>query len=495
MTTELETEVRFLRASDRDLLCNILASNPDTWKSFMAKIPKSKTDPSPKYSTDDIRTIDTAAQQCNAGKNPMDILLDEWGTSGRQRPTIQDLANILRRDQLFARALYCVATDILGLESADEIPHDVAPNELFNGLPWASSEPPVLRSNPNETLELESLNDSEIRTMMTHLGDGEEGVEDSYQPDYRSIAGADVPRLNYSYLCDITANFCERALTEGGRKLGQGSFGSVYYGTMNGQLNIHGAVAVKRLNSTSDRLEVRFNAEIECMRYALHDNILQLLAYSNDGAYQCLVYEYMENGNLADRLALKSDPVPLTGVQRLQIALGAAQGLAYLHNHSHEKSLVHRDVKPENILLNRDLVPKLSDFGLVRLTGAGDFDRSIDQTSLMMGTPLYMAPEAMRGEISDKIDVYSFGVVLLEMLTSVPALGDHRTENNNLLSYWQEVEDRDPLIDPVFLVDRSISHNDWGKIADRCLESLRKKRPNMETVFELLNNLYPVSLC
>ena len=170
-------------------------------------------------------------------------------------------------------------------------------------------------------------------------------------------------------------------------------------------------------------------------------------------------------------------------------------GLTYLHNHSHEKSLVHRDIKPENILLDKDLTPKLSDFGLVRLTGAGDFDRSVDQTSIMTGTPLYMAPEAMRGEISDKIDVYSFGVVLLELLTSIPAIGNKRTNNNSLLSYWEDIDEPDDLADPVFLINRSISCKGWAEIAEQCLEVQRKKRPNMEKVKDLLISLDPVSVC
>lgn len=478
----LETELRFVPAQGRAQLCNILGANTETWKSFMSKIPASRTDGRPMYSQEDIQTIENVS----SGNNAVDTLLDEWGTTGRKRPTLQDLANILRADEEFTRALYCVATDILNFNDIDEIPYSAAEADpiLLNGLP----------------LEFESLA-STNHTMMTHLD--EEKFEANVQNDLATTEcpfsiGADVPRLNYSYLCNITSNFSEIPLTRpgAGSWLGQGSFGSVFHGTMHGQLGIDGPVAVKRLNSDTDRLDSMFNAEIECMRYAVHMNILQLLAYSNDGAYLCLVYEYMENGNLADRLQLKSHSSPLTALQRLHIAVGAAEGLTYLHNHSHEKSLVHRDVKPENILLDNDLTPKLSDFGLVRLTGAGDFDRSVDQTSIMTGTPIYMAPEAFRGEISDKLDVYSFGVVLLEVLTSIPAIGDPRTQGNRLQSHWEDLEDPEALVDPVFLLeDRSISYKGWADIVDQCLEVQRKKRPNMEKVKDLLIGLDPVSIC
>jgi len=481
--TKLETEVRFLSASHRDQLCQIISSDSESWRLFMSCIPRSRNDPSPKYTVSDINTIESA--QTQVGKNAVDILLDEWGTSGKKRPTIQDLANVLRSDETFNRALYMIATEILGFDDIDDIPeiHDETENFVNNDL------------NENFSLATSGGGENENLTGVTHINDADNIYNHEYQTEPTSI-GVDLPRLNYSYLREITSNFSDISLKEGGRKLGEGSFGSVYYGLMNGQLGIHGPVAVKVLKVASDRLEVRFNAEIECMRFALHENILELLAYSNDGDYHCLIYQYMQNGNLADSLRLKSRSIPLTAVQRLQIALGTAKGLSFLHNHSHEKSLVHRDVKPENILLDDNLHPKLCDFGLVRLTGEGDYNRSVDQTSLLMGTPLFMAPEALRGEVSYKNDVYSFGVVLLELLTSVPACGDSRTEHRQLLGFWEESEDTSSITDPVFLSGGvSISHSEWGNIADQCLLYDRRKRPNMDQVVQNLAALSTLSFC
>ena len=212
------------------------------------------------------------------------------------------------------RALYCLATDILRFNDINEIPFDNGDNEiLMNGL-------------PSSYIEFESLTSTNY-TMMTHLDDEKLDNAPNVMSECPFSIGADVPRLNYSYLSNITNNFSEIPFSQpGGSKLGQGSFGSVYHGIMHGQLGINGPVAVKRLNSDADRLDVRFNAEIECMRYAVHINILQLLAYSNDGPHLCLVYEYMDNGNLADRLQLKNTSIPLSALQRLHIAVGAAEG-------------------------------------------------------------------------------------------------------------------------------------------------------------------------
>jgi len=478
---QLETEVRFLSASHRDQLCHILSSNSESWRLFMSCIPKSRNDLTPKYTVSDINTIETA--QTQVGKNAVDILLDEWGTSGRKRPTIQDLANVLRSDETFNRALYMIATEILGFDNIDDIPEldDVTEDDFNNDL--------------IENFSLATSGGNDNLTGITHIHDADNITTYENQTEPTSI-GVDVPRLNYSYLREITSNFSDIPIKEGGRKLGEGSFGSVYYGLMNGQLGIDGPVAVKVLKVASDRLEVRFNAEIECMRFALHENILELLAYSNDGDYHCLIYQYMQNGNLADSLRLKSRTSPLTAVQRLQIAMGTAKGLSFLHNHSHEKSLVHRDVKPENILLDDHLKPKLCDFGLVRLTGEGDYNRSVEQTSLLMGTPLFMAPEALRGEVSYKNDVYSFGVVLLELLTSVPACGDSRTEHRQLLGFWEESEDTSSITDPVFFSGGvSISYSEWGDIADQCLLYDRRKRPNMDQVVQNLASLSSLSFC
>ena len=119
----------------------------------------------------------------------------------------------------------------------------------------------------------------------------------------------------------------------------------------------------------------------------------------------------------------------------------------------------------------------------------------INSYLLVTGTPLYMAPEAMRGEISDKIDVYSFGIVLLEMLTSIPAIGNEKTHGNSLLSFWEDVDNPEEYADPVFLQDRTISVKDWADISEKCLEVQRRKRPDMETVRKLLMELDPISIC
>ena len=126
-------------------------------------------------------------------------------------------------------------------------------------------------------------------------------------------------------------------------------------------------------------------------------------------------------------MSLSGKPT-LQAVQRLRIAYGTSEGIQYLHTASHSKPLVHRDIKTANILLDSQLEPKIGDFGLVRLGGGspGQDRTKTVLTTTVVGTSAYMAPEAVRGEVSVKLDVFSFGVVLLELLTALPPMDENR---------------------------------------------------------------------
>jgi len=502
----LKLELRFLKPNQRTGLSNILSSNDTIWKSFMGAIPRSVDDDSPKYTMEHINIVDAAYKRLHT--NPVEIILDEWSTTGRVRPTVSTLIRVLNTSDQFNQALYYVNTYILALEDPSgpiEFPEDdkeqsrERPSQAVESSRERKEVCFALTSSQNAAQDvwrketnMERLEGDED---VPSVGASIHTIQLSPTKEGPCSLLTDLPRLNYHYLADITNNFSEVALSDGGNKLGKGSFGSVYHGVMHGQLGINGSVAVKRLVKGPPKTDAQFNIEIECMRYVEHRNILSLLAYSNDGNFLCLVYEYMDNGNLADRLRLTiPGTVPLNSLQRLRICIDCAEGLSYLHNHTHEKSLVHRDIKPENILLDSSLTAKISDFGLVRLTGSGDFGLSIDQTSTLMGTPLYMAPEAMRGEVSDKMDVYSFGVVLLEIITSIPAIGDERTSHQSLVSFIEDAEEEhevEKLVDPVFSSDNGmfVSHKQLYNIAEQCLNLNRKKRPRMDKVLQSLETL------
>ena len=300
-----------------------------------------------------------------------------------------------------------------------------------------------------------------------------------------------IPHLKYSLLHEYTQGFADCSFDEGGRKLGEGAFGVVYRADipskyLNEESTDNGDVlrqlAIKKLNFSDDRVDSQFKVEIETMSKCKHPYILSLEGYSCDGPAWCIVYKFMVNGNLQDRLALLRDTPPLTPLQRLTIAHSVAQGIAYLHTFL-VKPLVHRDIKSANILLDSQLSPRVGDFGLLRTGGSGSSTRTMIQTTTVYGTSAYMAPEAFRGDVSVKLDTFSYGVVLLEILTGLPPHDDNR-EGRDLLSHIEESDDP-----PSVLCDSKAG--DWPQgmpeafhqLALLCSEE-KKKRPTMVDVVE-----------
>ncbi|XP_024365302.1 uncharacterized protein [Physcomitrium patens] len=227
--------------------------------------------------------------------------------------------------------------------------------------------------------------------------------EDETPADFLDTVPSLPPRFSYSKLQKATKNFS--------RKLGDGAFGSVYEGTL-----ANGArVAVKMLEKTSVQGEKQFRAEVASMGAIRHLNLVRLHGFCSEGTHRLLVYEYMPNGSVdAWLFGKKQGEKLLDWEQRLNIALGTARALAYLHEECSDH-IIHLDVKPENILLDHQFCPKLSDFGLAKLM---DREQSRVVTS-MRGTPGYLAPEWLlpHAAVTAKTDVYSFGMVLLELIS------------------------------------------------------------------------------
>ncbi|CAN1160780.1 Cysteine-rich receptor-like protein kinase 42 [Linum perenne] len=229
------------------------------------------------------------------------------------------------------------------------------------------------------------------------------------------LRGATIYR--YKDLKSATGNFSPE------NKLGEGGFGDVYKGTLkNGKI-----VAVKKLIiGHNPRARTDFESEVTLISNVHHRNLIRLLGCCTKGLDQLLlVYEYMPNSSL-DRFLFpvvgssgeRSNPV-LSWKQRFDVILGTAQGLAYLHEQFHV-CIIHRDIKPGNILLDDDFMPKIADFGLARLMPE-------DQTHLstkFAGTLGYTAPEyAIHGQLSEKVDTYSYGVVVLEIISGTKNSG------------------------------------------------------------------------
>ncbi|CAL0303723.1 unnamed protein product [Lupinus luteus] len=219
-------------------------------------------------------------------------------------------------------------------------------------------------------------------------------------------------------------------------KIGEGGFGPVYKGVLSdGRI-----VAVKQLSAKSRQGNREFINEIGLISALQHPCLVKLYGFCMEEDQLLLIYEYMENNSLARALFVRNDdpdksPLRLDWETRQRICVGIAKGLAYLHEESRLK-IVHRDIKATNVLLDKDLNPKISDFGLAKLN---EEDNTHISTRIA-GTYGYMAPEyAMHGYLTDKVDVYSFGIVALEIVSGMSNTINQLTEECFSLLDWVHV--------------------------------------------------------
>ncbi|XP_047338183.1 G-type lectin S-receptor-like serine/threonine-protein kinase B120 [Impatiens glandulifera] len=265
--------------------------------------------------------------------------------------------------------------------------------------------------------------------------------------------------------------------------LGHGGFGSVYKGLMpNGQ-----GVAVKKLSMNSRQGLKEFKNEVRLLLRIQHKNLVTLLGCCIEGPEKMLVYEYLPNKSLDCFLFDKMKSTSLDWSKRVQIVIGITRGLLYLHEGAPER-IIHRDIKASNILLDEQLNPKISDFGLARLFPGED---THFQTFKISGTHGYMAPEyAMRGYLSVKIDVFSFGILVLEIVSGRKNfVGQLGAEKSDLLSYaWQLFQGGNSLE----LLDSSLSGYNPEEAAMLvqlgllCCQASVAERPDMNSVHLML---------
>ncbi|XP_057457104.1 inactive protein kinase SELMODRAFT_444075-like [Lotus japonicus] len=282
-------------------------------------------------------------------------------------------------------------------------------------------------------------------------------------------------------------SYAELELATGGFSkanfLAEGGFGSVHRGVLpDGQV-----IAVKQHKLASSQGDPEFCSEVEVLSCAQHRNVVMLIGFCIENRRRLLVYEYICNGSLDSHLYGRQRE-PLEWSARQKVAAGAARGLRYLHEECRVGCIIHRDMRPNNILITHDFEPLVGDFGLARWQPDGD----TGVETRVIGTFGYLAPEyAQSGQITEKADVYSFGVVLLELVTGRKAIDLNRPKGQQCLTEWAR-----PLIDEYaiekFIDPRLGSHYSEDEVscmlhaASLCIRRDPYSRPRMSQVLRIL---------
>ncbi|KAL4587859.1 hypothetical protein LXL04_000733 [Taraxacum kok-saghyz] len=278
----------------------------------------------------------------------------------------------------------------------------------------------------------------------------------------------------------VTENFSRK------RYIGGGGFGPVYKGQLS-ECWQNQIVAVKRLDADGHQGEREFRNEIELISRFHHENIIAFIGYCDEGGEMIIVYEYALNGSLDHYLQDPNKISCITWVQRLEICIGAARGLHYLHSGLGEKHIViHRDIKSANILLDGNMVAKICDFGLSKMGTRNQPDTRL--YTKVAGTQFYLDPTYLESCILQKeSDVYSFGVVLFEILSGTLvyrgiSIGDKRQSLINTVRRYNKNE-------PEKVLDPCMKHQiKWGsfdkfkEIAYQCISLSLTERPTLDNV-------------
>uniref|UniRef100_A0A5B7B1N8 Putative serine/threonine-protein kinase n=1 Tax=Davidia involucrata TaxID=16924 RepID=A0A5B7B1N8_DAVIN len=298
------------------------------------------------------------------------------------------------------------------------------------------------------------------------------------QAQAEEIVTNNVRLFSYNSLRSATANF------HPSNRIGGGGFGVVYRGVLRDGTQ----VAIKSLSAESKQGTNEFLTEINMISNIQYSNLVQLIGCCVEGNNRILVYEYLENNSLAIALlGSKGKRIALDWPQRAAICIGAASGLAFLHEEA-EPHIVHRDIKASNILLDENFDPKIGDFGLAKL-----FPDNVTHISTRVaGTVGYLAPEyALLGQLTKKADVYSFGVLILEIISGRSSSKAAFGEDLLVLVEWTwKLREEGRLLD---LVDPELTEYPedevmrFIKVALFCTQAAPQQRPAMKQVVEMLS--------
>nr|XP_009859368.1 interleukin-1 receptor-associated kinase 4 [Ciona intestinalis] len=514
------------------------AGTATNWRDFVLKIPRGPNDPEPRYQLQDIRKFEMIAGR---GDSPTTAAIDAWSTSNA---TVQDLINVLtslglismvnmlksqvtmpppyeeavNREQTQSTLPYPQQAQYRPVPTPVGQPYQPYPNHnihqpVYNYESHRSSHPPIpprpsifsdfasIRqpTRPNEQKSYQVGSSEKSLTRQPTENDSALSVGNKLEEEQKSELAFLLQGLNlnanavspysYSSLKMLTSDFNDSL------KLGEGAFGSVFQGHLTQPKDgdsLERKIAIKRLKLDTPEFATaiteQFKKEVHVISELQHENILPLMGYSCDGPELCLVYDYMFNGSLSSSLeSCRLGKVVLLVGQRLEIAKGSSNGISYLH----EQKLIHRDIKSSNILLDSNMKPRISDFGLIRSTSTKTVDLTSTKTTNPIGTMVYMSPEAFKGVVSYSMDVYSFGVVLLELLTGLPVLDENR-DPSHLPMFIEESMEEDETSLSMFADTRA---GPWSngvddsiyELSSQCLDFRYKRRPTMHKVLSELS--------
>lgn len=427
----LNLELRHLEASKLTKLSSILDETQD-WRKLLEEltrnVPRSFEGNKPPQKLNlTLDNIGLIERQSSCGKSPSLALLNHWSITGRRRPTVRSLIGYLHLCELHWASNF-VRESILGLHTVDQLSHHERP-----ALPSIESTWPNSNSTKNTI-------DEKFR-FETNLDDLVRKIVDRF------------PLYVFEDIFHSTNGFCDKpyvASLREGSCLGEGRFSTVYLAKAE-QIGGNGEkqqVAAKLLKSECDISNLE--NEIDLMRSVQHENILEFLGISidsdSDGRnhFICLIYPHVQNGSLITCLEFGiplRNGEPIHWLKRVEIATKVARGINYLHSLP-SGPIVHRDIKTANIFIDADLEPKVGDFTLVYKLESRSHTAT-QELHPVIGTSVYMAPEAFRGDISTKSDAFSFGIVLLELLTGLKPFLDHYDEDlfSHVTSRLSDIED------------------------------------------------------